>query len=135
MKFDVHARMQSSPAFDVQAKLDPMGVDLGFEGALSAAIGALSGTVGVIPIRVRIPFLRRRPVVASVGGFNVSVRPIQLNVEKARLQARGIIGTDGIRGAAHCDVSCQTEMDARGRFVGRAGNIHLNFTEDSEEQS
>jgi hypothetical protein len=133
MKFDVHARMKSDPAFDLQAKLDPIDVNLGLEGALSATIGAISGKVTEIPVWVQIPFLAKRRLVASIGGFGVSIRPIGLTVDKGRLQVKGVVGVDGLGATAKGGLKCETEVDAKGKFIGKAGNLKLNFTEDEEE--
>ena len=136
MNFDLHARMRSDPHFDLEAKLDPIGVDLGVEGALSATLGAIQGKVSEIPIRVRIPFLRRRPVmVASIGGFRVSTRPVGLAVEKGRLHIGGVVGQDGMRVVARGHVKCETEAESHGRLIGRAGELKLNFADEEESAS
>jgi hypothetical protein len=132
MKFNLHALARSNPEFDIQGKLDPLSVDLGLQGALSATIGAISGTVSEIPIRVRIPFLKHGDrKVASVGGFTVHLRPFDIAVKNASIHAKGTLGTDGIRGVAHASVKCQTEVDSKGTFVGKAGNVKLDFTEET----
>ena len=134
MKFNVNALMRSHPEIDVQGKLEPLAVDLGFEGGLSAVVGAISGAVGEIPIRIRIPFLRRGNLtVASLGGFTVNLHPIGVDVRNAHLKGQAIIGRDGIAGEGRCAVRCETEMNAKGTFVGKAGNIRLNFEGDEDE--
>lgn len=136
MKFDLHALMRSHPEFDIQGKLDPVSVDLGLQGALSATIGAISGAVSEIPIRVRIPFLKHgHRTVASVGGFKVHLRPFDVAVRNASLHAKGTVGAEGIRGAGHVSVKCQTEMDAKGTFVGKAGNVRLDFAEETGNEA
>jgi hypothetical protein len=134
MKFNVRALMRSNPEIDFQGKLEPLAVDCGFEGGLSAVIGAISGSVGEIPIRLRIPFLKRGNLtVASVGGFTVKTHPIDVDVRRAHLNGRAVLGPEGIAGAGRCAVRCETEVDAKGTFVGKAGNIRLNFEGEEGE--
>ncbi len=135
MKFKVQALMRSHPEFDVQGKLNPMEVDLGLQGALSATIGVISGAVGEIPVRFQIPFLHRRRVVASVGGFNVTLKPVEIQIEKAGMHVKGMFGAGGIQGAVQGKVNCQTEMDTHGHFSGKAGTMQLDFPEEHPEKS
>ncbi len=133
MKFDVHARMKSDPAFDLQAKLDPIEVNLGLEGAISATIGSIVAKVTEIPVHVQIPFLARRQLVATIGGFGVSTKPIGIKMDKGRLRVKGVVGVGGLTAKAKGGMKCDTELDAKGKFIGKAGNVKLNFTEDEEE--
>jgi hypothetical protein len=135
VKFNMNALMKSHPEIDFRAKLEPLSVDMGLEGGLSAVVGALSGAVGEIPIRMRIPFLRRGNLtVASVGGFEAKLNPFGVDIRRAHLNGQVVLGRDGgIKGEGRCAVRCETEMNAKGNFVGKAGNIRLNFEGDEDE--
>src|ERR1035437_6462966 len=92
MKFKTHAMMRSNPDFDVDAFLEPVSFNFEVTGSFFGQIGKISASVDKIPIRLAIPFLKRKQqmlTVASIGGFNVKINPMQIQIEKANVQANG----------------------------------------------
>lgn len=132
MKFKTFWKMRSSPDFKVDADMEPIGIDAGIEGAFEAAIGAISASVGAIPVRVAVPFLKRRGkvLVASVGGFKARIDPMHLKLGCARAQIKGTLGEKGIKGKMDFKVACRTEADMCGEVTGRPGAIRLDFGEE-----
>jgi hypothetical protein len=135
MKFKGHARMGSNPSFTVDAKVEPLGFESSLAGAIEGMIGAMAASIGEIPIRLTIPFLKRRgapPVVATVGGIAVKLRPLSVKVGAESLHMKGILGTKGIEGKVGCQVACRTEMEVEGRVGGKLGSVVLQLGSDDE---
>jgi len=132
MKFKTFWKMRSSPNFKVNADMEPIGLDAGLEGAFEAGVGAISASIGEIPVKVAIPFLKRRGkiLVASVGGFKVKLDPFHVKLDCARLHLKGVLGQGGIKGSMECKVACRTEADMSGEVTGKPGILKLDLGEE-----
>lgn len=129
MKFNTHVAMKSHPGFNVDAQVNPIDFDASVHGTFEATAASISINVDEIPIRLAIPFLKRRkpPVFASVGGFKMKFSPLQVKVEKATVQLGGTLGTEGIIGKMNGEVDCETEMDVDGNLVGKVGTFSVEL--------
>lgn len=135
MKFKGHASMGSNPSFTINAKVEPVGFESALGGAIEGTVGAIVGFVEEFPIRLAIPFMRRRgtpPVVASIGGFKARIKPVSIRVGAESLQVKGIFGSKGIEGKIGCQVACRTEMELQGRVGGKLGSVVLQLGSDDE---
>jgi hypothetical protein len=133
VKFKTRIAMESSPGFDMDAALSPVGVNALVRGKCKAAIDSIAVTVGDIPVRLAIPFLKQRkpPILASIGRFKITLSPIRLTAEGMEFELDGVIGTKGINAGIKGKVDCKTEMMMDGNLVGRVGTMSIEF--DGEE--
>ncbi len=135
MKFKGHAHMASSPGVALDAKLGPVGFESALSGALELSLGAIAAGIDEFPIRLAIPFLKRRGgpvVVATLGGFKARVKPFSAKVATEALHVKGTIGTRGIEGRLEGQVACKTDMDVHGQVGGKLGSVVLNLGSDEE---
>lgn len=133
MKLNSRIAMASKPAFNADASVAPIGFSAMLGGSLRAALESVSVGVDEIPLRLAIPFLKRRgkpPVLASIGSFNIAVSPIQLATEAAGFQVEGVIGTKGIDAKIDGKVDCKTDMVLDGDVAGKVGALSLEFVEE-----
>jgi hypothetical protein len=130
MNFKAKGKMTSQPSFAAKVNLDPLQFDTTAKGTLDLSIGPLSVYIGEIGVRFAIPFLKRRkklPLVATVGGFHVNVRPFRVRSHGLALQLSGILGTEGSSGGIEGKVGCETEMEVEGKFPLKAGKVQINL--------
>ena len=135
MKFKGHAHMASSPGIALDAKLGPVGFDTALSGALELSLGAIAGVIEEFPIRMAIPFLKRRGgpvVVATLGAFKAHLKPMTARVATETLHLKGTVGTHGIEGRLEGQVACKTEMDVHGQVGGKLGSVVLNLGTDDD---
>jgi hypothetical protein len=135
MRFKTYAAMESHPDFDVEARLDPIDFNARVHGSCEVTVDSVSVDVGEIPIRVAIPFLKRRakyPVLASVGGFRIAFSPFRVRTKGMTVQLEGVLGTKGIVGKMNGKIDCKTEMKADGKLVGRVGTFTVELGEDPD---
>lgn len=133
MKFKTFWKMKSSPNFKVEANMEPLCIAAAIEeAALEVGISALSVSIGAIPIRAAVPFLKRRGKVlmASVGGFRARFNPMQLKLNCPKALIKGTIGEGGIKGKMDFKVACKTEADMCGEVTGRPGAIRIDLGGD-----
>ena len=133
MKFKTYIRMKSCPSVSMDASISPLDFRTALSGSLSAEAGPFAGEVGEIPIRMAIPFLRRRPVIASLGAFPLSLERFQVNLEKAEFALQGTLGLQGIDAKMAGKIDCATDMDVKGTVSGKVGLSHLEFGEGETE--
>jgi hypothetical protein len=136
MKFKGHAHMASSPGMALDAKLGPIGFESALSGALELSIGAIVAGIDEFPVRLAIPFLKRRGgpvVVATLGGFKARVKPVSAKVGTESLHVKGTIGIHGIEGRLEAQAACKTDMDVHGQVGGRLGSVALNLGSDEDD--
>ncbi len=135
MKFKAYGRMQSAPTVELDAKIDPLKLDTTAGGSLQGQVGPFVARVGEIPIRVTVPFLRRRrPVLASVGGFRIKLDAVQLEVASAAVDIKGVVGADGIDMKANAKVDCDTDMKVKGWASGQVNLPTVDLGEEPEPE-
>jgi len=133
MKFKVFGRMQSCPAIKLETRINPVEFSLGLRGAFNGEVGPFSAHIGEIPIRLRIPFLRRDRVIASLGRFPITLERFRIDVDNAALEMDGVLGLKGIHAAIDTQVECSTDVKLKGELSGRVGLSHLDFSEPEQE--
>lgn len=136
MKFRLRGKMQSCPAVKFDAKLAPLDFDASVSGALQGKLGPFSVDIGEIPVRLAIPFLKRRalPVVASVGGLHVGLDSFRIDVENATVNLKGTLGLKGIEAKVDSKIDCETHMAVDGQASGHIGLSHLDLGEESPNE-
>jgi hypothetical protein len=96
-------------------------------------VGRVSAHIGEIGIRFAIPFMkprRKMPLVASVGGFQIGLRPFQVRLKGISLHVAGVLGASA--GEVDAKVACETEMDVEGKFPVKVGRINVDLCEAAD---
>ena len=125
--------MQSCPSVKLDTNIDPLDFKTSINGHFHGELGPFAARIGEIPIRLAIPFLKYRPVMASVGGFPIELDRFQVNVENAALDLDGTLGKKGIHASAEAKVDCETDMDLQGEVTGKVGLSQLDLIGDDED--
>jgi len=135
MNFKAQGKMRSNPAFNAKIKMDPLQFETSASASCECDVGRLSAHVGEIGIRFAIPFMKPRrklPLVASVGGFHMRLRPFQVKLRGIGLHVAGVLGTQGSAAEVDAKVACETEMDVEGKFPIKLGRINVDLCEADE---
>lgn len=135
MNFKAHGKMRSNPAFNAKVKMDPLQFETSASASCDCDVGRLSAYIGEVGIRFAIPFMKPRrklPMVASVGGFHIRLRPFQVKLKGIGLHVAGVLGTKGSAGEVDAKVACETDMQVEGKVPIKVGRINLDFCEADE---
>jgi hypothetical protein len=127
--------MRSTPDFDMDTFLEPLSFNFDASGSFFGQVGEISASVDKVPIRVVIPFLKRKRrmlTVACIGGFNIKIHPMQIQIEKANVQTQGILGTKGLKGKLNGKIGCKSDINATGDISGKAANVKIEFEPEME---
>jgi hypothetical protein len=134
VKFEAIGKMRSNPSVTAKVRLQPVTFQTALKGACECRVGRISAHVGDIRVRLAIPFLRPRrrlPLVATIGGFRVGVKPFDLSLTDLSLELSGTLQQISAEGEAH--VACETEITVDGKLPVKVGSIHVDLNEDQQE--
>ena len=134
MKFKAYARMQSCPSIKLKAKVDSLDFRTSIGGSFHSRLGPFSGHIGEIPIRLTIPFLKHRPIIASVGDINFNLDSFQLNVENVKMDLKGVLGLKGITTEIDSKIDCNSDINLEGTVQGRIGLSHFDLGDEDNEK-
>jgi hypothetical protein len=135
MNFKASGHMESHPSLKAKIRMDPVEFDASATSSFDCEISALNTYIGEIGVRFAIPFMRPRrklPLVASVGGFHIRLRPFHVRSKGIALRAAGVFGTKGVSSEVDASVACQTRMDVEGTLPVKLGRIHMDLCEAEE---
>jgi hypothetical protein len=133
MKFKIFGRMQSCPAIKLDTRINPLDFSVDLRGAFKGELGPFAAHIGEIPIRLAIPFLRRKHIIASIGGFPIALNRFQVNVDEAALVLNGVLGLKGIHALIDTQVDCSTDVNLKGDVTGRIGLSHLDLNDNGDD--
>jgi hypothetical protein len=136
MKFNAKAFMKSNPDFHINGKLDPIAFNTSINGEMNISVDKIKLHISQIPIKVKIPFLKRKSepkVIGVIGGFNVSVDPFSFKVHGEGVHLNGTIGQKGITGEMDCSVKCSSEGVIKGETVGMKAKINMMLEDDQSD--
>lgn len=138
MKFGAHAHMQSKVGAQVKGHVEPVAFTASAKSAFKASVGPVDAHIGMIPIAVAIPFLRRkrgpRVVVATVGAFEVHLNEVTLQVEDAAAHIDGMLGDKGGIGvSADATMHCDSQLDVDGKCNGSKATITVALNDENDE--
>ncbi len=137
MKFKTRMKMHSTPDFKANVSMEPIGFNTVVKGSFAGALGAIAATVDEVPIRLAIPFLRRKnklQLIGTIGGFEFKLNPVTIKLDDANVQLDGIFGTKGIRGVMDTKVACETDARMDGSVSGRLGSFNVKLEEETFEE-
>lgn len=137
MKLKGQGSMRSNAEAKLNAKIAPIPFESSVTGAAEASVGPITARFSRFPIRLAIPFMRRRPelpLIATIGGFKATVDQFLLKVENATLRLEGILGTKGMEGTVEGNIACNTEMKMAGKLFGKVGLSTLDLGDEPESE-
>jgi hypothetical protein len=129
MAISARFTIAGNPDFHLKAKTGPLAFKLEGDAAIELRTGEIYCGVEEIPIRVRVPFLRRhhgRVLVASVGPFGCKLQPLELKLKLLGARIAGVVGPDGLDGTLDGKIGLKMEVDV-------AAKIPRKFIEDAIE--
>jgi hypothetical protein len=121
MNLKARIALAMHPDMRLRARIDSLDFAVQGEATLAVATGEIRATFSEVPLRLTIPFHRRRRVIAgSLGPFNVIVRPAEATIRVADARLAGEVGgEEGIAGELHCEGSCRADVEIVGEAPGK----------------
>jgi hypothetical protein len=119
MTLKAKAELHGHPDLSFRARIDPIEADLRCEGAFNLATSPIRARVGVVPVTMRIPFLRRRHGAVqamAIGPFEVEIDPFEAKLKIVECLAKAKIGKDALQveatgvGACGLDINLSAEV-------------------------
>ena len=134
MKFKALGLMKSSPGFTMENHLNPLDFSAHIKGTMQAEVGTIEVAITEIPVSMRIPFLKGRRhlvTIGSIGGMKVSIDPVTLSLNEIGVSLEGMLGQKGEGITMHTDakVACRTEMEVMGEVCGKVGMGSIDLGE------
>jgi hypothetical protein len=105
------------PELAARVRLQPLPFEVVHDGAVELALGDVRVHFDEIPIRLRIPFLRRRVLAGSLGPFGVRLQPVDARIRAVEAVTRGVLGGEDsgvevrLEGAFHARVEVTDDPD------------------------
>ena len=134
MNFKLHGRVSSSPVVNANLKMEPLQFDTTIGGGCECEVSRLSAYIGEIGVRFAIPFMpprRHLPLVATVGGFHIRVKPFQLKAKGIHLRVAGNLGSNGLAASVDAKAGCSTDLDLEGKLPLK-GRINVDLCNADE---
>ena len=134
MKFDAVGSMRSNPSVAAKVRLHPLTFQTRLKGGCECQVGRIAARVGDIRIRLAIPFLRSRrrlPLVATIGGFQIAVKPFDVRLANMNCEFSGTLEEVTAEGDAH--VKCESEISLNGKLPVKVGSIQVDLSEEQQE--
>jgi hypothetical protein len=132
VKIKAHAVMAGDPEVELRGKVKPIAFDCSAEGRLKFATGIIAAEIGELPVRLRIPFLRRPAalvVVGSLGPFDIRIHPLEAELGPVTVHASGVAGKEGVEGEVTGKVCCKTTFDVDGVIPGKVTRVAFDVGE------
>jgi hypothetical protein len=101
------------PELAARVRMQPFPFEIAGSGAVDVALGEVSLRFSEIPVRLRIPFLRRRVLAGSVGPFGVRMSPVEARLAVVEAVTRGVFGGEDSEVDLRLDGACRAAVDIR----------------------
>ncbi len=136
MKIKLRGGMRSNPTVTLASRIDPIRFSGRMEGGASGTVGEIAVGLSEVPLRVRIPFLKRRHrllVVGAIGPVQLKLDPFNLSLREIVFGGEGVLGgKEGLSVVSEAKVACQTDFHAEGVAAGGLGLGPLRFDTGAE---
>lgn len=135
MNFEAHGTMRSNPGVALTNRVSPLQCSAKIQGQGTAEIGAIAVHLAQIPVRLRIPFLRRSTpiLVGSVGPAEFKVDPFTCSLKEFSIGCDAHLGgKEGFLVTTEGKVACATELSLDGTATGDIGLGSIHFGQPSE---
>ena len=130
MNFQAHGSMRSSPGVELSNRVSPLHCSAQIHGQVAGEVGAISVHLDQIPVRLRIPFLRRSApiLVGTVGPAEFKVDPFTWSLREFSIGCNAQLGgKEGFVITTEGKVACATDMTLDGAATGDIGLGSVHF--------
>jgi hypothetical protein len=137
MKFKAHGQLRARPELAAKVRMEPLGFETAVAGSCECQISAISAHIGDVQVRAAIPFMKPRrklPLLGTIGGFNVKLKPFHLRCGTEGIKLAGVVGVDGIGAAVDARLACDAEGDVEGNVPMKSGRIHMDLAEEESHE-
>ena len=107
------------PDLNIRWILKPFEFEVCGQGSFAVTTGDMDIRFDEIPVRVSVPFLRRRLVVGSVGPFGVRIKPFEAQFRALGLDMKGKFGRKNAEVDVHAKGNCKAEIEIHGEHAGQ----------------
>jgi hypothetical protein len=136
MKFQARGNMRSQPGFTLANKVNPFSLSAQLKGSVAGEVGAVKLAIGEVPIKLRIPFLKRcHPVlvIGTIGPVSVRLDPFTCSVKDLTLTGDVWVGgKEGLAVMTEGKVTCSTDMAVDGVVTGNFSLGQVNLGAEPE---
>jgi hypothetical protein len=138
MKFQANGKMRSHPGFTLANKVDPFSASGQLHAGFSAEMGEVTLGITEVPIKLRIPFLKRHHavlIIGTIGPVSVKLDPCTCSVKDLSISGDVRVGgKEGLVVLSEGKVACNTEMTVEGAITGNLslGKLHLGGESELE---
>ena len=120
-----HIAVAAHPDVNLRVKMKPFEFEIGGEGSFTLTTGDTHFSVEEIPVRVAIPFLKRRVIAGSVGPFGVHIKPFEAQFRAFGIDARGVFGKETAEAEVHVTGNCKAEIELSGTLADEGLNAAI----------
>lgn len=120
------AAVTANPNFKLRAKLAPVGFEIGSGGSFTIATGHIRARCEEFPIKLAIPFLRRRVVAAVLGGSSLHIEPAEAHFRATDVCITGVVGNNGLEGDLEGSGTCKMEIEVDGELPAKLVKAAIN---------
>jgi hypothetical protein len=125
MKMKIRGAMHGHPSVTLASRFDPVRFSTRLEGGASAGVGEIAVGLNEIPLRLRIPFLKRRHrllTIGTLGPVRLKFDPLHVSLREISFAAEGVLGgKEGLSVVSEGKMACQTDFHAEGVAGGGFG--------------
>jgi hypothetical protein len=138
MNFQAKAQIHSSPGVELVNRLAPFRCSAHVHGQVSAETGAIIVHLAEIPVAVRIPFLKRRAALITIGTAGpakLKVDPITCSLKELSFHCDATVGDkEGLTLVTEGKMQCSSELGVEGVAGGdiSLGSIHVGTARPPE---
>ena len=131
MNFQAKAHLQSSPGLELVNRLEPFRCSAHVHGRVTAETGAIVVHFAEVPVTLRIPFLKRRSSVITVGAVGpakLKVDPLTCSLKELDFHCDATVGDkEGLTFFTEGKMHCSSELGVEGVAGGdiSLGHIHV----------
>ena len=139
MKFQANGKMRSHPGFSLANKVEPFTGSGELRAGFSAEMGEVTLGITEVPIKLRIPFLKRRHavlIIGTIGPVSIKLDPFTCSVRDLSISGEVRVGgKEGLVVVSEGKVACNTEMTVEGAIIGdlSLGKLHLGAESELEQ--
>ena len=131
MKFQANGKMRSHPGFTMANRVEPFSGSGQLRAGFSAEMGEVTLGVTEVPIKLRIPFLKRRHavlIIGAIGPVSIKLNPFTCSVKDLSVSGEVWVGgKEGLVVVSEGKVDGNTELRVEGALSGdlSLGKLHL----------
>jgi hypothetical protein len=131
MKFHANGKLRSHPGFNLTNKVEPFSGSGQIHAGFSAELGEVTLGISEVPIKLRIPFLKRRHavlIIGTLGPIRIKLDPCKCSLKDVSVSGEVWVGgKEGLVVVSEGKAACETEVKLDGTLCGdlALGKVHL----------